>query len=147
MRYAMLIMMVGLLGVGGCSTQSKVQRKAVNEVDDIIESVFRYQFKYNYAGIGGTANGFYLLVYKKDPTSDFVKRFKGYLPEVKKGSAFKKGSGVLFQVGKIQAVSDNKVKVAGGYYLNDTHATAGIYTVERAGRRWLVTKYDDMWKK
>ena len=50
------------------------------------------------------AKAYFLSVFKKDPSAEFLKRFEKHKPPVKKGSEFKIGKGLAFRVVTIKKV-------------------------------------------
>ena len=130
--------------------------------EDLRESVFRYQFEHVEHDASGLEKGakFYFLSIRgeklgraegQDPSNEFLKRFEGIIPTVKKVSQCSKMSGVrdketgeegliVFQDGRIQWISDTEVEVGGGYYRGNQGSSSGEYRVVKEGSRWVVKK-------
>lgn len=124
------------------------------ELDDIRETVFRYQFQHNASGQQQLAHAYFLSVEDgKDPNDKFMERFKDHQPTVKKNSqakgAFKKegGSldGLMFHIQAIKQIGPNRVEVAGGYYESGLSASGNIYTVKRVTNKWIVIGDNMLW--
>lgn len=69
-------------------TQAGQSRTEAQEKLDICEAVFRYQFEHNASGAQQKAKAYFLKIHNKDPSDEFLARFKGHTPPVKKGSDF-----------------------------------------------------------
>jgi len=108
----------------------------VREKLDIAEAIFRYQFR---AFQQRKAPAYFLSLFGEDPGQDFLKRFRGHKPPVKKGSEFARGKGLAFEVRNIRSVSKTKVEVSGGYYEHELSAQDNAYFVEFKGGKWVVT--------
>ncbi len=121
--------------------------------DEIRETVFRYQFDHNASGQQKRAKAYFLSICDKDrdPSDEFMKRFAGYKPPVRKASACRTNAtngvvdkrtgeqGLLFRVTGIKWISDTEVQVGGGYYEAGLSASGNTYTVKKANRKWKVT--------
>lgn len=70
--------------------------------NDIYEAVFRHLFVYNGSGLTN-ASAFYLSVEGKDPGEEFLKRFAGNTPPVKKASECRQDA----DTGRIWDKADN----------------------------------------
>ena len=117
---------------------------------DITEAVFRYQFQHNNSALQQKAGAYYLsLGSGQDPSDDFMRRFKGHKPPVKKQRECTGGvagikdrktgkRGLLFRVYRIKWINNHTADVEGGYYEDGLSASGNIYRVVRKGRRWVV---------
>ena len=85
---------------------------AESQALDIAEATFRYQFVHD----GQTYPVYFLTLFDKDPSPEFLNRFKHHKPPVRPGSEFVMGKGVAFSVDRIKRVSKTKVEVFGGYF-------------------------------
>lgn len=128
------------------------ETRAVQE-DNIREAVFRHQFGNNASGQKQGAKVYFLsLGWKTDPSDEFMARFAGNTPPVKKvseaDSSAMKGvhdkktgeSGLIFNVGKITWKSDTEATANGGYYKAGLSASGNTYTLEKKDGVWTVTK-------
>jgi hypothetical protein len=115
--------------------------KSISDTEalDIAEATFRYQFEHNASGAQQKANAYFISLFKKDPSPDFLKRFANNKPQVKNGSEFKIGNGLAFRVGTIKRVSKTKVEVSGGYYEAGLSSSGNTYFVEKKDGKWTVT--------
>src|SRR6266508_2898683 len=95
------------------------------EEDDIREAVFRHQFGHNASGIRQKAKTYYLalgsLINKRDPSSQFMQRFKGHKPSVEGASLAEQRygrirDGLIFYIEEIRWINETEVEVSGGYY-------------------------------
>jgi hypothetical protein len=124
--------------------------------DNIREAVFRYQFEHNASGQQQNAKVYYLsLVKDSDPKDEFMLRFKGHKPPVKKRSqatgqfeVIDKETGergLIFRATTIEQLDEDKVIVDGGYYEAGLSSSGNTYTVERKDHKWVVTKDQMRW--
>jgi hypothetical protein len=116
--------------------------------------VFRWQFDHNASGLQKGAQVYFLGflgINKGDPSDEFMKRFTGNKPPVRKESecdtatgealAKKTGeSGLVFYVGHIDWKSDSEVDVEGGYYEGNLSASSNTYTLRKVNGKWMVIK-------
>lgn len=107
---------------------------------DIAETTFRYQFKNNASGQKEEASAYFLSLFGKDPTPEFLKRFAGHKPPVRNGSEFGIGKGLKFSVMGIKWVTQDKVEVSGGYYEAGLSSSENTYVLEKKNDMWTVTK-------
>ncbi len=128
-----------------------------SQEDDIREAVFRYQFEHNASGQQKDAHDYFLSIgeHESDPSEDFMKRFAGHKPPVRKASASRLNTfgavinrrtgqpGLLFSLGNITWVSEAEVTVYGGYSEANTSASANTYTATKEKGQWRVVK-DEM---
>ena len=109
--------------------------------DDIRESVFRYQFDHNTSKLQKTAKAYYLTVGGKvlDPSDEFMKRFAGHTPPVRKLSEWRKGGeGLSFRIMSMRWVSDTEVRVGGGCGDEVGTGSCNTFTVKRDSGGWKV---------
>lgn len=124
------------------------------EEDNIREAVFRYQFEHNGSGQQQKANAYCLSILldqkKSDPSYDFMKRFDGHKPPVRKASECHSTkvevvenrtgkSALIFSVSSITWVSETEVTVGGGYEEANLSSSGSTYTVKKQGGKWTVT--------
>jgi hypothetical protein len=137
------------------NTKSVDEKRAADEAD-ILEAVFRYQFSHNDSFMKSSAISYYLSfggllnLKGKDVGDEFLNRFAGNTPPVRKSSEAnihviegvtdkRTGmKGLIFEVRRIKWVSEDEVRVDGGYYENGTSASDEVYTVKREARKWVV---------
>ena len=93
----------------------------------------------------------------KDPNDDFMKRFAGHTPPVKKYSKSTEDDsqyiiddetrvrGVIFSVSKITWFGESKVEVFGGYYVGYLNSSGGTYYLEKKDGKWIVVGYKERW--
>jgi len=112
----------------------------IQEALDIAETTFRYQFENNVSGQQQKAPAYFLSLFGKDPAPEFLKRFAGHKPPVRKGSEFEIFKGIKFSVTLIKRVTRDKVEVSGGYYEAGLSASGNTYVLEKKNGRWTVTK-------
>jgi hypothetical protein len=92
---------------------------------------------------------------KEEPTDEFILRFAGHNPPVKKNSqasgkykVIDKETGkrgVLLSAASITRITENEVEVWGGYITGpynkkDKNAAIKIYSVQRDNNKWIVTE-------
>jgi hypothetical protein len=124
------------------------------EEDDIRESVFRHQFGHNASGIRQKAKTYYLalgsLINKRDPSSQFMQRFKGHKPSVEGASLAEQRygrirDGLIFYIEEIRWINENEVEVSGGYYEGNMSSSGNKYQVVRKNGKWAVKKDTRIW--
>lgn len=128
--------------------------------DDIREAVFRYQFAHNASGLRQQARVYFLSIWGlgedgKDPSDDFMRRFAGNVPPVKKFSrvSFENGlrdeetgsPGLIFRVTAIKWITRARVEATGGYYAGYLNASGNVYYVERRNGTWTVVRGEGHW--
>ena len=142
---SMVVLVCALVGAScafaGDKEKSPPYDKTISDAQalDIAEATFRYQFEHNASGQQQNSPAYYLSLFGKDPTPEFLARFKNNKPPVRKGSDFKVGAGVKFLVEGIKRVSDTKVEVSGGYDEAALSASGNTYLVELKDGKWVVT--------
>lgn len=116
----------------------------VQEALDIAETTYRYQFKNNVSAQKQNAPAYFLSLFMKELTPEFLKRFAGHKPPVYKGSKFEY-EGLKFKVVRIKRVARDKVEVSGGYYEGNVSASGNTYVLEKKNGKWTVTKKTNDW--
>ncbi len=150
---AFMVLFVGCSEQKGSEPQAKDQKnQQVSPIKteqqenlDICEAVFRYQFKHNASGAKQNAKAYFLEILRKDPSPEFLARFKDNAPPVKKGSEFAIGKGLKFKVGGIKRLNDSKVEVSGGYYEGGLSSSGCTYSVVLKDKKWVVTERKMLW--
>ncbi len=139
----------------GLATDSARQ----GQEDAIREAVFRWQFDNNASGLQRTAKVYCLRVAENDgdPSDEFIGRFAGNKPPVRKASEcstdMREGAldkktgekGLVFSVGRITWKSDAEVEVAGGYWEGGLSASGNTYTLKKENGQWKVTSDKMSW--
>jgi hypothetical protein len=121
--------------------------------DDIREAVFRYIFQHSATQQHPYAKAFYIAVEQdKDPSEQFLKRFVGHQPPVRKRSQStysKDGMGVVvdkdtgeggiqYSVGALKWVSPEEARLEGSYHVGPLFAGGCEYKVILEQKRWMV---------
>jgi len=140
------VLLLGLVCAASLATADEAAKGRTE--DDIREATFRYQFLHNASGLQQKAKVYYLAVGEKsgDPSDEFMKRFAGHQPPVKKKSQSKGGmvgpqeGGLIFNVRQIKWLNDSEVQVEGGYYEAGTSASWNTYYLKKKDDHWSVTK-------
>ena len=107
---------------------------------DVAEAVFRYQFGRGSQWPRERIAAYYLLLFRKDPNDDFLARFQTLPPSapIRKGSEFKIGKGVQYDVATIKEIRDNLMEVDGGGYFAELDGYRATYLVEKKIEGWTV---------
>ena len=125
--------------------------------DDIREAVFRHQFGHNASAIRKKAKAYYLalgsVLNKRDPSSEFMQRFKGHKPSVERASLVEERygritgirGGLIFYIEEIRWINENEVEVSGGYYEGTLSSSGNKYQVVRKNGKWAVKKDTMKW--
>jgi hypothetical protein len=145
---AFLFLSFALTALGFAANKSRE-----SQTEDIHEAVFRWQFDHNGSGLQKKAKVYFIELGEEstDPTGEFLKRFAGNRPPVRKGSECtgtgtgeavrdkKTGEeGLLFHVSKVAWKPDTKVEVKGGYFERGLSSSENTYTVEKEKGKWRV---------
>ncbi|MDQ7827352.1 MAG: hypothetical protein RDV48_31450 [Candidatus Eremiobacteraeota bacterium] len=133
------------------------------QTDDIMETVFQYQFDHNFSGKQQNAKAYFLSALEgKDPGENVIRHFSDHRPPVKKKSQCEVKQvglgepvidketgeeGLLFQVDSIKWISWGRAEVKGGYYESSLSASGNKYSVLRKGRKWIVTEDICEWQQ
>ena len=137
-----------------CSFSVAGNDNATRQELDIYEAVFRWQFVHNASAQQQRAQVYFIAIGEKDtdPSDDFLQRFAGHDPPVRKwsDSHYVQGQGILdkktgarglaFHATITQWLSDNTVIVRGGYEEGELSASGNTYTVMKENGTWKVTK-------
>lgn len=144
------------------------------ETLDLFEAFFRYKFGNNYSqGKNTDAYYYYLEIAGKDPSPEFMVRFDGHSPPVKKGSEFVEPelikivdvespdaepmdlevdveNGILFQIHSCKWVglgwiTRNSVEIYGGYYEGWLSASRNSYIWVRKKGKWTLKSKGKGW--
>ena len=139
-----LLFVFALIGLSGDDARK-------NQEDDIREAVFRWQFDHNASEQQGYAKVYFLEVGEKegDPSDEFIKRFAGNKPPVRKRSEcsvstrgdFDKKTGergLVFRLRVIEWKSDTEVDVKGGYHEHGLSGSGNTYTLKKENGKWKV---------
>jgi hypothetical protein len=142
----LILLLISLISSFGRAGAQEIQVKqpydstiTATQALNIAETTFRYQFGHNESGQQQKAPAYFLSLFGKDPTPEFLDRFKNNKPPVQKGSQFAIGKGLKFRVDSIKRVSGTKVEVIGGYEEAGLSASLNSYFVELRNDKWIVT--------
>lgn len=108
---------------------------------DIAEAVFRYQFDHNASSIRQGADHYCLaLPSERSPDAEFLHRFDGNHPPVRRADECQRGSGhdLFFRVQRLDWRSDTEVWVSGGYWEANLSASRESYRVRFKNGKWVV---------
>ena len=114
------------------------------EILDLFEAFFRYKFDNNRSGSQENAEAYFLEIQGEDPSPEFLARFKGHSPPVKKGSEFVmwsefvRGNGLLFRIDSYKrfGLFGNLAKISGGYSEGDLSVSWGSYIWVKRKEKW-----------
>ena len=121
------------------------------EILDLFEVFFRYKFENNASAQKQDAEAYFLEIEGEDPPPEFLARFKGHSPPVKKGSEFvmggsividgeapTEGNGLLFRIDSYRWIGlfKNYVKISGGYSEGELSASWASYIWIRRKGKW-----------
>jgi hypothetical protein len=159
MKQLSVLLLLGLLAVSliqGCTPADDTRQKAE---DDARETAFRYWF----ADIAKPSdmNAYYLsfgsIHDDIDPSDEFMKRFEGHKPPVKKASQceYLRSSvrdtstgeiGLLFWSTGIKWVNAKEIEVDSGWYLDRLGASGCVLRIVLENKRWWVTDRRECWE-
>ncbi|MDQ7823863.1 MAG: hypothetical protein RDV48_13775 [Candidatus Eremiobacteraeota bacterium] len=133
------------------------------QADDIMATVFQYQFQHNLSGKQQNAKAYFLSTLDgRDPGDNVIRHFSGHRPPVKKKSQCEVKQvglgdsvidketgeeGLLFRVDSIKWISWSRAEVKGGYYEGSLSASGNKYSVLRKGWKWIVTEDICEWQQ
>lgn len=121
------------------------------QAQDVLEAALRYKFAHNGSGLQNRATAYFISLGGSDPSDEFIKRFVGHAPPVRKASAcrYEGGGfvldratgrkGLLFSTEGVTWKSDTEVQVALGYYEQGLSADWCTYTLRKEKGKWKVT--------
>ncbi|NIM06827.1 MAG: hypothetical protein GTO55_09825 [Armatimonadetes bacterium] len=172
MRTFAFLIILAILPLAGCEppgsqtpmpspSQMKPPRQARDMIEqrqmreaDINELIFRDQFKELPSNLREKVSFFFLSLDGKDPSDEFMKRFEGNDPPVKKESECVVSSleggqvqikdketdeeGVKFRVHVIFWKTPEKGEVEVSYYASGQPASTRLYRISRDGDKWIV---------
>jgi hypothetical protein len=129
----------------------KEEAKTIQE-ENIREAIVRYQI----ATWDLNAKVYFISINGKDPSHEFLSRFKDVRYSVMGKSASKrmkdvigwvvekktKKLGVIFDQESIRWLNDAKVDVAGGYLCGGLCMAGGMYHLELRNDQWTVTSFN-----
>ncbi|MDE0484561.1 MAG: hypothetical protein OXI67_18425 [Candidatus Poribacteria bacterium] len=143
-KHKMCVLIVCLMTIVVLSSCGKLEGEPQSEslykddTLDLFEAFFRYKFENNHSGVKQNADAYFLQIKKKDPSSEFLTRFKKHSPPVKMGSKFVVGKGILFRIDKYKQIGRNSVEIRGGYYVGNLSASWAPYLWERKNGKWVL---------
>ncbi len=129
------------------------------ELDDVREAIFRYQFTNNKSYMQSSAPAFCLLIEnEQSPGLDLLNRFNGSQPPVKgmqdcerkppeNGHAIgvvidrtTRRQALLFRIQELQFIDDENVEGKGGYFENGTSGSVSLYRSTKRDGKWVITE-------
>lgn len=148
----MCVLAVSCLAIAILSSCGALPDEAPDpEALDLFEVFFRYKFENNSSAQKQDAEAYFLEIEGEDPSPEFLARFKGHSPPVKKGSEFvmrgtiviegeapTEGSGLLFRIDSYKWIGlfGNCVKISGGYSEGGLSASWASYIWIRRKGKW-----------
>lgn len=150
----MCVLAVSCLAITILSSCSGLQEEIPDpEILDLFETFFRYKFENNASAQKQEAEAYFLEIEGEDPSPEFLARFKGHSPPVKRGSEFVMGSGIviegetpiegnglLFRIDTYKWIGlfGNCVKISGGYSEGELSASWASYIWIRRKGKWKL---------
>ena len=108
---------------------------------DICESSLRYFFDHNESAAKNNAEAYYVLIHGHNPTTEFLERFHGSSPPVKKGSAYRETDlQILFKIENYESPADGQWLVTIRYREGPLSASTHELLLEKNDGRWTITK-------
>jgi hypothetical protein len=123
-----------------------------SELDAIYEVSFRYMFSNNASGQQKSAGVYCLAVGGEDPAAEFLARFAGFHPPIRKASdctasieegVLEKATGVRglqFRIDEIRNKTSTTAEVIGGYYEGGLSSSGNVYFLEKKDGLWVVVR-------
>ena len=148
----MCVLVVSCLAITILSSCGDLQDEIPDpEILDLFEVFFRYKFENNASAQKQDAEAYFLEIDGEDPSPEFLARFEGHSPPVKKGSEFvmessiviegevpMEGNGLLFRIDSYRWVGlfKNCVKISGGYSEGELSASWASHIWIRRKGKW-----------
>ena len=108
---------------------------------DICESSLRYFFDHNESAAKNNAEAYYVLIHGHNPTPEFLERFQGSSPPVKKGSAYRETDlQILFKIQNYESPADGQWLVRISYREGPLSASTHELLLVKNDGRWTITK-------
>ncbi len=114
------------------------------EKPEVFEAFFRYIFDNNYSAAQQKAKMYFIEIDGENPSRNFLKRFDKHSPEVRKGSQYRQGEGLLFWLKFTTWIDNNTVKVQGGYDESGLSGSSAPYLLKKKDGKWSVTEVGPM---
>jgi hypothetical protein len=147
-KHGMCVLFVCFFPIIFLSSCGNEQAKILDpETLDLFETFFRYKFDNNYSGAQKNADAYFLEIQGEDPSPEFLARFKGHSPPVKKGSDFVladgivEGNGLLFRIDSYRWIgrfNKNSVEIRGGYDEGNLSASWASYIWVIKNGKWKL---------
>ena len=132
------------------------------QIDEIREATFRYLFRKNASSLKEKAQVYFLTLgelaqtQSHDPDDAFMRRFLDNKPRVSKRSKSIESpegvkdmttgeTGLVFNVGAIEWISDEEVQVSGGYFEAGLSASGNTYHLIKKKGVWVVSTEKMHW--
>lgn len=112
---------------------------------NMYEAFFSYLFINNVSGAQQNATAYYLKIKEKDPSQEFLSRFRGHSPPIKEASAFVEGEGLEFRIDDCKQIDDDTFEITGGYYEGNLSASGGKYRLTCKNGEWNVKSVGSHW--
>jgi len=112
---------------------------------NMYEAFFRYLFNNNVSGAQQNAAGYFLKIKEKDPSLEFLARFRGHSPPVNAASAFVEGEGLEFRIDDCKQINNDTFEISGGYYEGNLSASGGKYRLTCKNGEWIVKSVGSQW--
>jgi hypothetical protein len=141
----------------GPTSQITPSPSTTSDEDNIRELILRYRFQHDIGGLTPQGKIYFIAftsgspgsTQRKDPDGEFLKRFQGNNPPVKKVSeaeivadAVKDKTtgepGTIFGVGEIHRISPDEVEVEGNWYEAGMNQGGNTFRVVRENKQWTI---------
>ena len=158
-KQKMCVLAVSCLAITILSSCGDLQDETPDpEILDLLETFFRYKFENNASAQKQDAEAYFLEIEGEDPSPEFLARFTGHSPPVKKGSEFvmggsividgeapTEGNGLLFRIDSYKWIGlfGNCVKISGGYSEGNLSASWASYIWIRRKGKWELAFIGD----
>lgn len=139
--------------------KKQIEAAREKEADDIREMLFRMEFETPSAR-RKSVKVFFLAIGENDadPTDEFMKRFEGHQPPVRKMSqrsfdrrsfdvidAKTGGEGRIFRVKNLVWKSDTEIEVESSCYAGLLDASGATYTLKKVDGKWKIAGLLSLW--
>ncbi len=145
-------MIVYLLLITLSLSQVAINNSETESDDNIREAVLKYMFDHDATQQHPFTKVFFIAIDKdKDPPKEFMKKFEGHNPRVKKLSQSTYtsdtgmivdeetgGAGIRYSVGVVKWINETEARLEGSYYVGMLFAGGCEYRIVLEGSQWVV---------
>jgi len=115
------------------------------EEPNICEIILRDQMELEKKWVTGQTSAYFIQILGNDPSDEFLARFAGHQPPVKKSFQWSQHQGTLLKAYDLKWLSDKSVEIRGSYYRASLCAGGCTYLIIRKWGRWILKDTYNDW--